>query len=121
MKLHGRRILIAGSADIQTPETDLFYAHKLIRELAHDLVAKGASFVISFGREPRLKGREDGPSIIFDWTVAESIHSALVRRTGAILWDLLENSLQRSRRKERSPKFRNIAETFTTLFAAQRP
>lgn len=77
MKLHGRRILIAGSADVQTPETDLLYAHKLIRELARDLVAMGASFVVSFGKEPHLEGREDGPSIVFDWTVAESIHSAL--------------------------------------------
>jgi hypothetical protein len=77
MKLDGRRNLIAGSADVQTPETDLLYAHKLIRELAHDLVVKGASFVTSFGKEPYLEGREDGPSIIFDWTVAESVHSAL--------------------------------------------
>jgi hypothetical protein len=79
MKLLGRRILIAGSADVQTPETDLLYAHALIRELACGLVTKGAGFVVSFGKEPRLEGREDGPSIIFDWTVAESIHSALTQ------------------------------------------
>jgi hypothetical protein len=78
MKLHGRRILIAGSADVETSEADLLYAHTLVRELTNELVAKGAGFVVSFGKEPRLEGREDGPSVIFDWTVAESIHSAIV-------------------------------------------
>jgi hypothetical protein len=77
MKLLGRRILIAGSADVRTPETDLLYAHTLISELARSLATNGAGFVVSFGKEPRLEGREDGPSIIFDWTVAESIHSVL--------------------------------------------
>jgi hypothetical protein len=77
MKLRGRTFLIAGSADGQTPEPDLLYAHALVRELAGELAAKGARFVVSFGREPRLKDREDGPSIIFDWTVAESIRTAL--------------------------------------------
>ena len=77
MKMHGRRILIAGSADVQAPEADLFYAHALIRELVRDLAATGAAFVVSFSKEPLLDGREDGPSIIFDWTVAESIRSAL--------------------------------------------
>ena len=57
MKLHGRRILIAGSADVETSEADLLYAHTLVRELTNELVAKGAGFVVSFGKEPRLEGR----------------------------------------------------------------
>jgi hypothetical protein len=77
MKLHGRRILIAGSADPETPEKNLQYAHALVSELAGALAESGANFVAAFGTEPRLKGRQDGPSIIFDWTVADSIQAAI--------------------------------------------
>jgi hypothetical protein len=77
MNLHGRTFLIAGSVDVHTPETDLLYIHALVRDLTRDLAAKGARFIVSLGKEPPLEGREDGPSVIFDWTVAESIHSAL--------------------------------------------
>jgi hypothetical protein len=41
------------------------------------LAAEGANFVVPFGKEPRLNDREDGPSIIFDWTVAEAVLVAL--------------------------------------------
>jgi hypothetical protein len=77
MRLRGRSFLVAGSADAQTPEADLLYAHALVRELTHALAREGARFVVSFGKEPRLEGREDGPSIIFDWTVAEVIQSTV--------------------------------------------
>jgi hypothetical protein len=77
MRPRGRTFLVAGSADAQTPETDLLYAHALVRELTRALAGEGARFVVPFGKEPRLEGREDGPSIIFDWTVAEAIHTAI--------------------------------------------
>ena len=78
MKLQGRRIHIVGSADPEGDETKLAYAHKLISELVTALASEGALFVIPFGKEPRLKDRDDGPSIIFDWTVGESVHRALI-------------------------------------------
>lgn len=77
MNLRGRRIQIAGSADKNADEGRLAYVHSLISELSAALAREGASFVIPFGKEPLLAGRVDGPSIIFDWTVAEAVHRAL--------------------------------------------
>lgn len=77
MDLHGRRIHIAGSTDPEEDEDKLAYAHTLVMELATQLAQSGAHFVLPFGGEPLLKERDDGPSIIFDWTVAEAIHRAL--------------------------------------------
>lgn len=78
MNLQGRRIHIAGSADPEGDETKLAYAHTLISELVDAIAAEGALFVIPFGQEPHLKDRDDGPAIIFDWTLAEAVHRALV-------------------------------------------
>ena len=77
MNIRGRRIQIAGSADIEADESKLAYVHSLVSELSLALAREGASFVIPFGREPLLKDRADGPSIIFDWTVAEAAHRML--------------------------------------------
>lgn len=77
MNLRGRRIHIAGSADPDADDGKLSYAHSLVSELSAALAREGASFVIPFGKEPLLEGRVDGPSIIFDWTVAEAVHRAL--------------------------------------------
>jgi hypothetical protein len=77
MKLEGRRILIAGSADPESSEVSLKYAHALVAELTTALAAKGSNFVVSFGNDPKLKNRTDGPSIIFDWTVAQVLRAAL--------------------------------------------
>jgi nucleoside 2-deoxyribosyltransferase len=77
MNLRGRRIHIMGSADPQGDEAKLIYGQRLISELVTALSVKGALFVIPFGKEPRQKDR-DGPAIIFDWTVAEAVHCALV-------------------------------------------
>ena len=77
MNLRGRRIQIAGSADADADEGKLTYVHSLVSELSVALAAEGASFVIQFGKEPLLNGRVDGPSIIFDWTVAEAAHRTL--------------------------------------------
>jgi len=77
MELRGRRIHIVGSADPEADETKLLYAHSLVSELVHALVTEGATFVVPFGKEPFLKDRDEGPSVIFDWTVAEAVHKAL--------------------------------------------
>ena len=77
MNLRGRRIHIVGSADPESDETKLSYVHLLVSELTVALASEGATFVVPFGKEPLLKERTDGPSIIFDWTVAETVHRAL--------------------------------------------
>src|SRR5437016_922283 len=78
MKLKGRRILIAGSADEETTSEGLLsYTHTFVADLTSQLADAGANFVISFGKEPRLRGQANGPGIIFDWTVAEATEKAL--------------------------------------------
>src|SRR5260370_25248570 len=77
MNLRGRRIHIVGSAALTSDEKKLLYAHALIRALAAGVGRCGANFVIPFGREPLLRDHSDGPSIIFDWTVAETVHELL--------------------------------------------
>jgi hypothetical protein len=77
MHLRGRRIHIVGSADPETDEKTLIYVHSLVSELTTALIQEGASFIIPFGKEPLLKDRNDGPSIIFDWTLAEAVYRAL--------------------------------------------
>lgn len=76
MNLRGRRIHIVGSADPTADEKKLKYVHSLVSELTRALAAEGANFVIPFGKEPLLQDRTDGPSIIFDWTVAEAVSRA---------------------------------------------
>ncbi len=83
MNLRGRRIHIVGSADPEADEGKLAYVHSLVSELTKALAVEGANFVIPFGKEPLLKDRTDGPSIIFDWTVAEAVCNA--KRCGCAL------------------------------------
>jgi TIR- and PNP-associating SLOG family len=77
MDLRGRRIHIVGSADPETDDTKLNYTHQLVFGLVAALAAEGATFVVPFGKEPFLKDRDIGPSIIFDWTIAEAVRDAL--------------------------------------------
>jgi hypothetical protein len=77
MNLRGRRIHIVGSADTEAPEDKVQYVHELLSKLATALAVEGATFVLPFGKEPLLKDRTDGPSIIFDWTIAEAINNAV--------------------------------------------
>lgn len=67
MQITGRRILIAGSADLQCDERKLLYAHELVALLTAELAGRGAIFLVPFGKEPLLQDRVDGPSIVFDW------------------------------------------------------
>lgn len=76
--LNARRIHIAGSASPNADERKLAYAHTVIARLVSALAAEGATFVIPFGREPLLKDRTDGPSIIFDWTTATVVGAELL-------------------------------------------
>jgi nucleoside 2-deoxyribosyltransferase len=73
MNLKGRRIHIAGSADLESDPAKLQKIHELVSQLTSALAREGANFVIPFGKEPLLKDRTDGPSIIFDWTTAETV------------------------------------------------
>ena len=76
MNLRGRRIHIVGSADPETDERKLAYVHSVVSKLTRSLAIEGANFIIPFGKEPLL---QDGSiSIIFDWTVAESVHGTLI-------------------------------------------
>lgn len=77
MQVNGRRIHIAGSASPTTEENRLIYGHSLVRELTRSLADEGANFVCPFGKDPKLLDREDGPSIIFDWTISETIYDFL--------------------------------------------
>jgi hypothetical protein len=77
MNLRGRRIHIVGSADPTADEKKLVYIHSLVAELTGALAAEGANFVVPFGKEPFLTDRTDGPSIIFDWTVANAVSRSL--------------------------------------------
>jgi hypothetical protein len=61
----------------EADEEKLGYVHTLVAALTKALAQEGANFVLPFGKEPLLKERTDGPSIIFDWTVAASILSEL--------------------------------------------
>jgi hypothetical protein len=73
MKLNGRRIHISGSVDLETDEKCLKRVHSIIAELTRALARAGANFVLPLGKEPLLKDRTDGTSVIFDWTIATTI------------------------------------------------
>ena len=76
MNIRGRRIHIVGSADPEADEAKLIYAHRLIAELVTALASEAR-----FSSFPSAKNRflrtRNGPSIIFDWTVAEAVHNTL--------------------------------------------
>ena len=118
MKLHGRRILIAGSADPETPEKNLQYAHALVSELAGALAESGANFVVAFGTEPRLKGRQaaprlssTGPSRIpFKQLLQTDMHT---------LREFQGSSSPQLLLKKASLKFRNTDASCTTISEAQ--
>jgi len=48
-----------------------------VSNLTNALADEGASFLVPFGKEPRLKDETTTASIIFDWTVAESVYRSL--------------------------------------------
>jgi hypothetical protein len=78
MKLVGRRIQIAGSADAGTPHDRLRYAHEIVAGVTGELADRGATFIAQAGKEPRADpGEATAPAIIFDWTVLHVIGGRL--------------------------------------------
>lgn len=77
MQIKNCRVHIVGSADPEADEGKLTYIHNLVKALVAELASKGALFVVPIGKEPFLKERTDGPSIIFDWSVLETLHQGL--------------------------------------------
>jgi ATP nucleosidase Cap17-like protein len=73
MQIRGRRITIAGSAAPDVDATLLGYAHELIRHLVTSLFAEGALFSVGVGKEPRRIEDPSQSSVIFDWTVLETL------------------------------------------------
>ena len=78
MNLKGRRIHIVRSAASNWDVTRVAYAHSMVAKLVDSLVERGATFVLPFGKEPFLDGRTDGPAQTFDWTVAATLHQAVL-------------------------------------------
>lgn len=66
LNLFGKRFLISGSADL---ETNLHYAHNLIRSLVEAILLNNAGLVVNIGKEPILEKF----SPIFDWTILETV------------------------------------------------
>jgi TIR- and PNP-associating SLOG family len=81
LNLANKKIQIAGSADRSTPSDILDYLHSIVSLLSKKLVEEQATFVLSLGGEPRAGNAEDGPPIIFDWTVLNSVRAALGSKT----------------------------------------
>jgi hypothetical protein len=78
MKIPGRRIHIAGSANPGTSPATLRYAHELVGHLAARLAGEGARFVLAVGKEP-LSDAPDSLPIVFDWTVLGALHNSIQR------------------------------------------
>lgn len=78
MRIEGRRIHIAGSADKDTPEHLLRYAHELVATLVQELSKEGATFLVGVGKEPLSRPDDpSSPAIIFDWTALAAAHKCL--------------------------------------------
>jgi len=76
--IEGRRIHIAGSADKDTPEHLLRYAHELVATLVQELSKEGATFLVGVGKEPLSRPDDpSSPAIIFDWTALAAAHNCL--------------------------------------------
>lgn len=82
MKIGGRRIHLAGSANAGTPDHLLCYAHDVVDKLVRRLATAGATFLVGIGKEPLARPHDPGsPAIIFDWTALAAAHDCL--RNGA--------------------------------------
>ena len=78
MRIEGRRIHIAGSADKDSPEQLLRYAHELVAHLVQALSKEGAIFLVGVGKDPSAHPDDPtSPAIIFDWTVLAAAHKSM--------------------------------------------
>jgi len=66
LNLYGKRIHISGSADF---ESNLPYAHRLIKSIVETFLHNNAGLVVNIGRDPILERH----STIFDWTILETV------------------------------------------------
>tara|TARA_R110002111_G_scaffold72582_2_gene116154 strand:+ start:231 stop:1397 length:1167 start_codon:yes stop_codon:yes gene_type:complete len=101
--LHGRRIHIAGSIDVDlaiaaTVEVEL--ARDFVRQLVIELMKQGATFVVPVDAE-KQRG-EDNLPICFDWLIWETLAGNLpLRPSGAI--DPLAVAVQHHKTEEQIP------------------
>lgn len=85
VKLAGRRVQIAGSANKATNAEVIRYGHRLVAQVVRGVLVEGGGLVLAVGREPRADdGDESLPSLVFDWTALEAAASVL--RDGAARW-----------------------------------
>jgi hypothetical protein len=85
MKLAGRRVQIAGSANKATSAEVIRYGHRLVAQVVRGVLVEGGGLVLAVGREPRADdGDESLPSLVFDWTALEAAASML--RDGSARW-----------------------------------
>ncbi len=72
MKIEGRRIHIAGSASAACDLAKLNYAHTLVAALSRAFLQRNAAVCAQVGKEP-LHKLDAKTSIIFDWTVIQTV------------------------------------------------
>lgn len=85
VKLAGRRVQIAGSANKATNAEVVRYGHRVVAEVVRGVLAEGGGLVLAVGREPREDDADESlPSLIFDWTALETAASVL--RDGSARW-----------------------------------
>jgi hypothetical protein len=85
LKLAGRRVQVAGSANKATNAEIIRYGHRLVAQVVRSVLAEGGGLVLAVGREPRADdGDESLPSLVFDWTALET--AATVLRDGDARW-----------------------------------
>ena len=85
MRLAGRRVQIAGSANKATNTETIRYGHRLVAQVVRSVLVEGGGLVLAVGREPRAgEGVESLPSLVFNWTALEAAASVL--RNGTARW-----------------------------------
>lgn len=78
MRLIGRRLHIAGSANKNIDPAKIVHAHDIVRQLVRMALQEGATLVMQAGPEPRVDDTDSlSPALVFDWTIAEEVHAYL--------------------------------------------
>jgi len=103
--LFGRRIHFSGSIspDLAVATTDdVKRARELVQTLAHELVARGATFVLPVDTEKTRAA--DAMPICFDWLLWQTLHSASLaaRLMRPTRWSLPLNTIRPRTRSHRS-------------------
>lgn len=78
MRLVGRRLHIAGSANRNTDVARIAQAHEIVRRLVRAALREGTTLVMQAGPEPRVDAADPSSSaLVFDWTIAEEVQGCL--------------------------------------------